>query len=343
MFLEFVAPVLIVIGLIWGFFVWRRISRERKSLAASRGDEMAMSLERERVKARRLRILGVILAPVAFGAALYLGAGGQLSVTVAFVCAGACFVWAAVVTGRYNANFKENIVKAELSKVFDNLRYEPNGTLSAASIRGLGFFTHDDVIKGNDLIEAEYKGIRFSQCDLNVQEMYTVEVYDKDDDETRTETRYNEVFRGRAMLFGFAEKCGGPVQVIKRNFDEAKATSSRADWQLVETELSEFNEHFEVFARDPLDAMTVLTPQMIEGIFHLHKTLDVPMAFYFAENTMTAFIAMNRDAFDVSVKRTLLEERKALRNDIELVTKFMDTMYFKRQEDGALPEEGNNP
>jgi hypothetical protein len=78
--------------------------------------------------------------------------------------------------------------------------------------------------------------------------------------------------------------------------------------------------------------MAALTPQMIEGIFFLDKALDVPMAFYFMENTMTAFLATGREAFDISGNKTLLEERALLKRDVALVTGFLDTMYFKPQE-----------
>jgi hypothetical protein len=166
--LNFVAPVLIVVGLIWGFFVLRRIKREKASFDASKGDAAAMSMERQRIGARLIAVLGVILWPVAAVAAIYLGAPANAAGIAATVCSGACFLWSSAVKARYNTSFKENIVKAELSKAFGNLVYEPAGKFDAGELHALDFFEHDDVIGGNDLITAEYKGIKFSQCDLNV-------------------------------------------------------------------------------------------------------------------------------------------------------------------------------
>jgi hypothetical protein len=329
--LQFIAPILVVIGVIWSLrFAWKTY-RTGKSIAASRGDAVAMSMERARIKARFITVLGVILWPAVFIAALYFGAPANAAGIAATACAGACFAWAGVVKARYNASFKENIVKTELSKVFDNLQYEPRGKFDAASVRGLDFFTHDDVIGGNDLIIAEYKGIRFAQCDLSAQEEYEVTVEDRNG-HTRTETRYRDIFRGRAMRFDFAEKFRGKVQVVEKYFEGAKINSTHGEWQAVETELAEFGEHFHVFALDPLDAMAVLTPQMIEGVFYLYKALSDPIALYFIENTMIVFMRTEREAFDVSGKHTLLEEKELLQKDIKLVTDFLETMYFKRQE-----------
>ena len=80
--------------------------------------------------------------------------------------------------------------------------------------------------------------------------------------------------------------------------------------------------------RDPLDAMAVLTPQMIEGIFYLKKALNVPTALYFTGNAMFVFMALARETFDVSDKNTLLEDSRLLKRDIALMTGFMDVMYF---------------
>jgi hypothetical protein len=334
--LEFVAPVLIVIGLIWGFFVWRRSRRERKSFAASKDDETAMSMERDRVKARRFRILSVILWLAVFAAALFLGAGLQAALGVASVCAAVCFWRALVAKARYNASFKENFVNAELSKIFDNFQYEPRGALDAESIRELGFFANCDLMEGNDLIAAEYKGIRFSQCDLVMQEKYTVKAQvrlgseDDDDDDykdgrgTRAETRYRDVFRGRAMRFESSRGYKGTTKVVHRDF-AGKVTGGG---EPVETEFGEFNENFRVFASSGVDALETLKPQVIEAIFWLARAVSAPVALHFSGRRMYAFLSMKRDAFDVSAGHTLLEERELLKRDVKLVTDFLDTMYF---------------
>jgi hypothetical protein len=329
--LRFVAPVLIVIGLVWALFAARRVYREIKSLRASRADEAAMSMEKNRIKARILKIIAVILLPAVGVTMIAIGLPERLASIMAIVCSGAFLGWSSVTKARYATDFKENFVQAELSKVFGNLQYTPDGRFDAESIAGLGFFAAADTVGGNDLIVADYKGLRFSQCDLGVMEKYYVTVEDSDGN-TRQETRYRDVFRGRAMRFDFADKFRGKVQVISRDFGGAKVKSSRGGWQAVETELADFNDHFEVFAADPLDAMAALTPQMIEGIFFLDKALGVPMAFYFIENRMTAFLATGREAFDISGNKTLLEERALLKRDVALVTGFLDTMYFKPQE-----------
>ena len=144
------------------------------------------------------------------------------------------------------------------------------------------------------------------------------------------------------MRFAVASSVKGPVQVIRRDFSAACVLSNPGQWQRVETELAAFGERFEVFAHDPRDAMRVMTAQMIEGMYYLDRKLNVPLAFHFENGEIFVFIALRRDAFDVSGKKTLLEERKLLEEDISLITGFLDTMYFKedrRHMDGEGNEE----
>lgn len=335
LFLELLALPLLIIGLIWFFFAGRRLHREKKSLEAFRGNETARAMAKDRIKARFIRIVGITLWPVLTVALLCLLADTSVEGAPYIALAGAsvvsafCLFWSSSITRRYNAAFKENFVKVELTKTFDNLHYAPQETLDRESIRGLRFFRAFDRYTGNDLISAGYKGLHFAQCDMGVEEHYTVTVQDSNGN-TRTEDRWRDIFRGRAMRFDFADAFRGRVQVVSKDFTGAGVKPSSGEWQTVETELAEFGKYFEVYAQDPLDAMAVLTPQMIEGIFYLKKALDVPTALYFTGNAMFVFMALNREAFDVSGKNTLLEETRLLERDIALMTGFMDVMYFKR-------------
>jgi hypothetical protein len=334
--LHFVGPVLTVIALIWGCFKLRNIYREIKSVRASRGDATAMELELTRYKARLALIGAVILALVGVYVGIHVTMNAYVTLAIAALCFFPLFGWSRALKRRYNEGFKSNFVAAELSKIFGDLRYKPDECFSRDEILGLGFFSHTDGIGGSDFIEADYKGLRFSQSDLVVEEIWTETVTDSDGN-TGEVTRSREVFGGRVMKFDFADSFRGDVQVLSGDFDGARVLDSGAGWQKVETELAEFGERFKIFARDPLDAMAALTPQMIEGIYYLERAVNKPLSFYFRGNSMYAFLSLGHDAFEVG-KKTLLEAREQLTGDIKLTTDFLETMYFRRQESGdALP------
>ncbi|MEA4881301.1 MAG: DUF3137 domain-containing protein [Synergistaceae bacterium] len=331
--LEFAVPLLLAAGLLWGYFVWRRMRREKKSLDASRGDESMMVLERLRRKARLMKFLAVLLWPVLFPAALYAGANIQISLIVASIGFLICMTRSLHVRRQYNEAFKKTLVASELSKVFDKVAYEPHRCLEAREVANLGFFVKPDSWGGNDYMEAEYRGVRFRQSDLVLQKITKVQETD-DEGETKEREIREDIFRGRGMAFNFADEFKGEVQVVGRDFTNDRI--SHVGWQTVETELAAFNDRYRVFAPSPVAAMTVLTPRMIEGIFNLQNGVNAPLALCFKGGMMFAFISLDRESFDVSGSKTLLEERWLLNRDIALVTNFLDTMYFKKQEGNSL-------
>ncbi|NLL37151.1 MAG: DUF3137 domain-containing protein [Fretibacterium sp.] len=328
-FLEFAMPVVLIVGLFFGMRALHKRQRERESLNASRGDEVAMELERKRRKAKWIGYLVAPLWLLTFVALLWMGLPLQVAFGVASLPPILPLYWSRKLLREYNEGFKEHFAVAEFSKVFNNLDYRPQERLSIQEVQS--FFTHTDEVKGNDLICAEYEGVRFEQSDLDIAHVWTETVTDDDGDEHEV-TRSRTVFAGRAMRFDFTSGISGQVQVRSYDFDGAAAKPSAGGWQEVETELEDFRRHFRVLALDPLDAMAVLTPQMIEGIYGLQSAIEAPLAIIFKGNAMYVFMEMQHDAFEANKKRTLLESRELLKRDVRLVTDFLDTMYFRRQE-----------
>jgi hypothetical protein len=326
--LRFIAPFVIVIGLIWGVLALWKLVREARSIGAARGDATAMKLEMTRYKATFAGVMSVVLGLAAVIGAIALGAVNHyVALFIGAVVFFPLAVWSARLKARFNEGFKENFVKAELSKAFDNLQYDHAGGFHGGEIVGLGLFEHTDAIGGSDLIEADYRGTRFIQSDLHIEEVWTETKTDSDGNEREVERR-RDVFKGRVMKFNFADAFKGEVRVASRDFGDTRALG--AEWQKIETELAEFGERFDVYSPDPVAAMTVLTPQMIEGVYWLESAVNMPVAFCFKGNSMYAFLALGYNAFEATGK-TLLEARTQLTRDVKLVTDFMDTMYFKRQ------------
>ena len=327
---ELLGPFIVLGLIIWGVVVLLRGRRLKKSVSASKGDAAAMALEGLRARASALRFLALILGPAAFCLALNAGAGFGTACIAGGLVYVATALWSGSLRGRYNTQFKETFVAAELSRVFTALEYRPKEAFDAGTLRDLGFFAPFSALSGSDLITAQYRGIRFTQSDIRL--VHTLSTRDEDG---RTQDHSHQFFNGRVMRFDFEDAFKGDVQVLKRNFVSARVMDHPGEWQTVETELAAFGEDFLVFTKDPVAAMTVLTPQMIEGVHYLDKALRVPLALYFTGRAMFVFMALGRDAFDTSKKKTLLEEREFLQKDIALITGFLETMYFKEWGDAA--------
>jgi hypothetical protein len=322
--LNYIWPVVVVIFLIIGLKTIVTLKREIQSLRSSKGNTAALELEILRYKGKFFSILSYI-----FGlGGLILAISQELSPQIAILAGVILYlpfkILSAVNRGKYNQQFKEKYVAVELSKVFNNLDYRHNEGFSASEIILLNFFAHTDLIVGSDLIEAKYKGLSFKQSDINIKHVWTET--ETDDEGNSTEVTHEKgIFLGRIMKFDLPYPCQKEVWVLSEDFDGAKRAPS--GWQKIETEMAEFGELFNVYSEDQLQALSVLKPQMIEGIYWTEQAVDMPVAFIFKDHTMYTFLTLGYDAFESSGK-TLLKAKEQLQKDITLMTDFLDTMYF---------------
>ena len=333
---EFVGPVLLLGLLIWLIHGFVRIWRTKKSLSAAKGDETALRMEHTRILAGLASFLGWAAFPVVLTAALAMDMEPQPALILAGICGAAALYCSHRLKSRYSLDFKEKLVRTELEKVFDNLSYKPEADIRNTPLLSQGILAPFSTVRCNDLIAASYHGIDFMQCDIRIQDTEEAVTTGEDGNETGTCERreiLTDVFCGRLMRFAQGSAARGPVQVMRYDFSADSLLQKQ--WQRVETELAAFEERFRVCAEDPLDAMRIMTPQMIEAIYYLDQKLDVPLLFHFENGEMLVFIAQPRDAFEVSGGKTLLEEKELLKKDIALVTGFLDTMYFKGKRTAA--------
>lgn len=333
---EFAGPVLPAGLLIWGIRKFMRVRRLHRSLMATKGDAAARQMEYDRIGAGVISFWGWAGLPVVLAAALSLGMEWGKALTCAALCGGVILYGSQRLKSRYSRDFKEKVVRAGLEKIFENLSFQPDGGPGEDVLRSSELLPSGRT-DCHDLITARYRGLDFSQCDIRIQDG-SGGVSTTEDSREGSRAVPADVFQGRVMRFAADPPVSGPVLVVRRDFSAARVLSNPGSWQQVETELAAFEERFVVFAHDPLDAMRIMTPQMIEGIYFLDQKLDVPLAFRFKNGEMFVFMALTRDAFDVSGEKTLLEEQKLLEGDIRLIKGYLDTMYFRR---GRRPAEGN--
>lgn len=329
---QFYGRYILIAILACGALILWRVLRARRGGDAVPHDQASPEMEKKRTAARLAGTMQYLAYPIVFVPALVMTGDFGTAFLLAVVVGAAFMLWSRVLRGRYNRDFKENVVFAELAKTFDNLDYRPEARLDDRHIRENRFFNSQERMHGNDLIEADYRGKHFAQCDLVVEERVSRKGKSSNQDVWR------EAFRGRMMRFDPAKAFPGPVQVVKWNFEAAGRAPASEGWRAVETELHAFNESFKVFAKDPADAMTVLTPQMLEGVFRLDRLLNRPLGMLFADQSIYVFFPSGRDAFDVAATsgKTLSEERELLRQDIDTVTGFLDAMEYGMRDNRGL-------
>lgn len=330
---EFLIPFLLGYGLptialiVLGTLVYT-VVRTYRNFSAQKGNTAGMRMEKTRFVSRILFYLIVPVAILCLVLGLMSGLNGENSLGLMLAGGAGMYGLSKLYQSRYNKDFKDNFVIAELEKTFDDVDFRINESFSLDEISHLDLFTSCGRVLGNDRLTATYKGLPFVQSDIKVDDHRVSESTDEDGDRV-VEHIYTPVFRGRVMRFVLRDAIPGPVQIIRRDFSSAKRVAGQNDWHRIETELAAFAGVFEIFSRDPLDAMRVMTPQMIEAMYLLNQKINVPLAFHFEGDHMYVLMALTRDAFDVSGNKNIREERELLEQDMALITDFLDNMYFK--------------
>ncbi|MDR1509012.1 MAG: hypothetical protein LBS53_05195 [Synergistaceae bacterium] len=121
------------------FFMLRGVWRDAKSYKSSMGDEALAAMERRRLKAKLLKIAGAVLGIATFVAGICLELPLRLPPFAAVGVFSFFLVWSLTIRSQYNERFKEDLVKAELTKALDNLQYDPKGMLDRQAIENLDF------------------------------------------------------------------------------------------------------------------------------------------------------------------------------------------------------------
>ena len=332
------AMTILIVALVVGaaaFIVWR-LSRERDSAEAARGDPVAMELERQRDSA----LWTAVAAPVCggmLGAVLWLfGAGATWAVMAGVLVAALMLFWAWSFVADHGQIFKWNFVVRELAETFDDLEYDPDGVITEWDPWELGIFDtplggimNGGRTKGNDLIRASYRGTRFEQCDVQLMHTWFDIQRDRNGNAVELE-RTLKIFSGRAMRIAFDEPFRTDVRVVSRAMRHV--VDAPMLWREVRTELAGLDERYQIMARDPLDAMMVLGPRRTEAIHRLWEAARAPLALLFRDSSLFVFVALGHDPFEAGPWRTLAESRDRLRRDVRMIVGLLDAMRIDGQD-----------
>lgn len=164
----------------------------------------------------------------------------------------------------YTTTYKRLVSRPVLASCFDNARFDPDAgyTREEFQASGLMHITYNNTYASEDLITGSYQGCNFRRADIQITHMsggkHPHMVVDAD---------------GRLLEIELKREIDGVVKIVKESQTMALFDKSLAD-SMVETEDMEFNQKFNVYARDRHSAFYLLTPQFMEYIKQLYDRDD---------------------------------------------------------------------
>lgn len=212
------------------------------------------------------------------------------------------------------ATFKEKVLTKMVKFINPDVEYMPLGHIGLPELFESGLFEEKNYhIDGNDQIVGRHSGVPFIMCDLSV-------------DYTRSFTKENEtpdsVFTGQFFVARFNKKFSTPVFIkpktgLKGYFMDNDINNYTTNLgEKVTLEDPEFNNLFNVYAIDQVEARYILTPSLMERIKELAKRTKGQYYIAFNHNKITVMNNNKKNNFEVGFNTSLTK------NDSEVLVDF---------------------
>lgn len=234
----------------------------------------------------------------------------------------------AYITKDYNKfrnSYKDTIIADIFKKVFQNVTYEPKEKTNKKNIYNTKLFYNANnrySLTSHDHISAKYKKTDFEYADVR----------------WKTE-EFPFAFLGQWYIFDFHKPFKSNIIIMDKHFFiRYKEIFLKNKFNQVELEDVVFNEKFVVLTKNNIDAFYILTPQVMENVIHLNKTLASELIIIFQKNKIHIGINSQSDRFEPSIHQKInlneIENQtlKEIKNIINLIDNLnLDNSLFGKE------------
>ncbi|MBQ2695280.1 DUF3137 domain-containing protein [Candidatus Saccharibacteria bacterium] len=229
----------------------------------------------------------------------------------------------------YKRAYKKYFVSRQLASIFTKIDYNHELGLDKELLQETGLIYTGDVYRSNDLVHGEYNNVSFTQADVTIEEVRKTK-----DADGHTETKIITIFNGRYLIFTFPKKFDYKMVISFNGYGESYINpKTKRGLRRIETESTEFNKRFLVYAEDEFEAFYILNPTFIENLEKLGQQYDNNLVLYFSDNKLYIGLNDNGDIFEPPDGAAPIDERKELAkvtNDMQLVINLIDNLKLNR-------------
>ncbi len=199
--------------------------------------------------------------------------------------------------------FKTTVLTDMFKTLIPDVEYNPNAGLSTLEVYSTEFLKKADRFHSEDYIAGKIDDVDFVSSDVRLEERHVEHT------KNGTRTYYVPYFVGRVFRFKFNKDFVGSLQVL-----ESGSPLSRRKFNKVKLESIDFNKKFKTYAEEDLTAFYILTPDIMEAIFHLEKRNPGQIKMSFLGDFLYVAINNNKNTFELQMFRkidqSMIEEFK---------------------------------
>ena len=207
-----------------------------------------------------------------------------------FLVLGGIYWWVTQPRREYRKAYKIDILP-RLAKLFGNFEYSIDSSIDMVKMMGSKIVPRHDKYESEDYFVGTYKGvdIEFSEIDL------------KEKRRSKNSTRYVTIFKGLAVLLKTRNKTFYGHTIIDRNKSKMGEWFKQRTISLERAEMvdPEFEDLFDCYTNDQVEARYLIDPIMIENLKNLYQEYDgnkMMAAFY--RDKMLILVGSNKNHFE---------------------------------------------
>ncbi|MDH4944251.1 DUF3137 domain-containing protein [Sulfurimonas sp. C5] len=252
----------------------------------------------------------IIFALLFFSFFQYMDIDFIVFAIVAYVALGG-FIYKFMIS-TYRDEFKTKIMKPLILEIDNTFRYIPNMHIDVEFFKRSQLFPSPDRFSGNDLVKGKIDGVDLKFSDLHAEKEY------KDSKGRRS---YSTIFKGLFIVSDFHKNFQGHTVVLpdiaQNTFGDMIGSFLQSNnftrrGELIKMDSPEFEKEFVVYGSDQIEARYILTHSLMEKILHYKKHSGHPVYVSFKGQNIYMAIEYNKDLFEPSVFRSLLEYKIAM-------------------------------
>ena len=219
----------------------------------------------------------------------------------------------------YAAEFKDTIIRPLITAIEPKLSYTSHAHVPQLLFNRSDIFDHPDKINGNDFVQGVIDDIPLQFSDIHAQKRYK---------DSKGRESYKTIFQGLFIVAEFnkhfksstiilpdtAQKLFGNIVgnwIQSANFTQEK---------LVKMDDIEFEKEFVVYSGDQIEAHYLLSPGLMKRLLELKKRSKHPVYFSFVGEHIHIAINYNKDLFEPTIFKSLLEYKVAM--------EYVDTLHM---------------
>ncbi len=255
----------------------------------------------------------------------------QQFVNILFAIAGLSFYWPISILLKFKIKIK-TILFGEVFK-FLNFLYKAEGSLDAGSYDNFLIMPNYDlnISSTEDLVSGNYNNVNFVLEELHLK----LKVQN-----SKGGSHKKTVFKGLVMKLKFNKNFSGRT-ILKRdlgrlhNFGYKYELANKHNLQKVELEDVQFENVFEVYSSNQIEARYLLTTSFMErlkGLADFFKTKKIEASFY--ENNLLIAFDKSRNLFEItSIFReiNIAKEINELLLEVQLVMDLIDSLKLSQK------------